>query len=138
MFTLYQTYLEDPKIHLFLKKALRLRESYCADASHNFPEMTKRALHKHYKSETQADQCKQQPKQQQSNLANLCILSLSIVVNYEEPPVIREPWTAPQVPEDAKFILKVEQGVIRVYKTAQDEQDQKRKCCVCLFVFSSH
>ena len=41
---------EDPKLHVFIRRALRLREVYMQDAFQNFPEMTKRALHKSYKS----------------------------------------------------------------------------------------
>ena len=42
--------IEDPKLHVYIRRALRLRELYMAEAFQSFPEMTKRALHKSYKS----------------------------------------------------------------------------------------
>lgn len=48
--------------------------------------------------------------------------------------MIKEPWSAAQVPENVGYILKVEQGVIRVYKTAQDEHAKERKFfSFCIF-----
>lgn len=43
-------HMEDPKCHVYIRRALRLREQYMADAFQVFPEMTKRALHKNYRS----------------------------------------------------------------------------------------
>lgn len=45
-----QVHMEDPKCHVYIRRALRLREQYMADAYQVFPEMTKRALHKNYRS----------------------------------------------------------------------------------------
>lgn len=42
--------MEEPKLQTFLRRAMRLREIYMNEAMQIFPEMTKRALHKTYKS----------------------------------------------------------------------------------------
>ena len=42
--------MEDPKTHVFIRRSLRLRETYMHEAFQSFPEMTKRALHKSHKS----------------------------------------------------------------------------------------
>ncbi len=50
-----QIHMEDPKCHVYIRRALRLREQYMADAFQGFPEMTKRALHKNYRSSVRAE-----------------------------------------------------------------------------------
>lgn len=42
--------MEEPKLQTYLRRAMRLREIYMQEAFQTFPEMTKRALHKSYKS----------------------------------------------------------------------------------------
>lgn len=48
-------------------------------------------------------------------------------VNYDEPPVIADPWNI-HIPEDQNCLIQTESGVIQVYKSAEDLKEGRRKC----------
>ncbi|XP_075589517.1 AMP deaminase isoform X1 [Dermatophagoides farinae] len=96
---------EDPKIYQSLRRAMRLREIYMQEAFQTFPEMAKRILHRTHKSSYQPE--------------------TGMNFNYDEPPVIADPWNI-KIPEDLNCILKIEDGVIHVYKTKEDFEGKKR------------
>lgn len=56
------------------------------------------------------------------------------IVNYDEPPVIADPWNI-NIPGDYNCILKTENGVIFVYKNADDLRDGKSMHREQLFMF---
>ncbi|KAH9419109.1 AMP deaminase 3 [Dermatophagoides pteronyssinus] len=93
---------EDPKIYQSLRRAMRLREIYMREAFQSFPEMAKRILHRTHKSDYQSE-----------------------TINFDEPPVIADPWNI-KIPEDLNCILKIEDGVIHVYKNKSDFDGKKR------------
>lgn len=47
------------------------------------------------------------------------------VVNFDEPPVIADPWNI-NIPGDLNCVLRIEEGVIQVYKTKEDLKNSKR------------
>ena len=50
-----------------------------------------------------------------------------IIVNYDEPPVIADPWNI-NIPEDFNCVLRTENGVIQVYRNINDLRDNKSMC----------
>lgn len=54
----------------------------------------------------------------------ISLIFLYFAVNYDEPPVINDPWNI-NIPGDFDCILLSENGVIQVYKTVDDLKDNK-------------
>lgn len=90
---------DKPKLNVFLRQALRLREMYMAQSWQSFPEMTKAALHKSY---TNSDTGYYSP---------FC----------DEPTVlaVNDPFDI-TFPENLNCLLKMENGVIQVYRNGSD------------------
>jgi hypothetical protein len=47
-------------------------------------------------------------------------------VDYDDPPTISDPWNIP-IPQDLNYILSMEDGVMHVYKSKEDQEDGRRK-----------
>lgn len=105
---------------------MRLREIYMREAFQSFPEMAKRILHRTHKSDYQSETSMNCSKFCFFRLLLLIILFYYSIVNFDEPPVIADPWNI-KIPEDLNCILKIEDGVIHVYKNKNDFDGKKRK-----------
>ena len=49
-----------------------------------------------------------------------------LIVDYDEPPVISDPWST-SLPKDLNYRIRIEEGVIHCYKTDEDMDDGRRK-----------
>lgn len=53
------------------------------------------------------------------------IINYELSVNYDETPTIKEPWNIP-VPEDLNYYLRMEDGIVHIYKSRDDLEDGRR------------
>ncbi|CAG2175066.1 unnamed protein product, partial [Oppiella nova] len=122
-----------------LRKALRLRERYMNESQQSFCETTRQFVHNIFKAQTPAESGESSPhcyslaflpkvshSGSQRRPFHLALSPIRVryqwTVDCDEPPIIGDPWSA-SIPPNLDYILRIEEGVVRVYKGKDDLQD---------------